>query len=261
MSTAKAAGVLGIVLASVIWANAASAQFVPPQSDVHFDYNGFVTPEWKFAVHVNGSQIGSAGNPLEGGTPFIFDYPQGSLDQQSFYTFCIEPTQYLPNPPADVSFDVLSPSGYTFSAGPGAAERMSRLYGTVVGSSNPGDYHPELWTDDKRFAFQFAIWEVAFETGTLNAGSGYGFYMAPGEQPAAFQTKVGNAISQANTWLTAISAANYNGPTLDLLYLQSDDIQDQILVVPEPATWAAIFGGASLAVALLVRSRHRRLVA
>jgi len=244
----QALELFAIGLVAAVVPQTGSAQFVPG-SDITLSYVGWVGSPWD----INYTQNGVFPGTVTGGAPFEFQYPYDApLD--SVFTFCSEPLGPLPNPVANITYTVQTLADYSLGAGADVNARtfLERLYGHVFGSV--AGYHPESLSATERGGFQFAVWEIMNDPTVYNMGSGNFFLNA--SQPSTYSAVINAAIVQANSYLSAVTGA-YTGPSLDLLVLESDSAQDQILVIPEPGTYAAILAGVSLLAVMLIRIRRR----
>lgn len=172
----------------------------------------------------------------------------GLLNGQAFLSYCIELLQTF-RFNADYTYTVApvasAPNTHTATStnpppGMGAAKAadLSRLLG--------GFFAGSFATTVKSAAMQLAIWEIVYETpgGTYNVASD-GFRVSGNLNVNQYA-----AVSQANTWLAALSSQ----PMLPLEALTHRHRQDFITVVPLPPA-ALLLGTALLGIWGVARRR------
>ncbi|MDL5031927.1 PEP-CTERM sorting domain-containing protein [Pelomonas sp. APW6] len=161
---------------------------------------------------------------------------------QSFFAYCIEPSQTNNFDPAGFSLGTLTSTQQSL---------LSNLYSTSY-SQSFGDVVKEA-------GFQLAVWEIMLDAGgasglkvQFGAAGGGNFYVLGGDDLAA----VTQAVNIGETYLQA--AINYAGPSLyQLQALHNDSFQDIIAQpVPEPSRLALMAAG--LGVVGFVAARRRR---
>jgi hypothetical protein len=140
--------------------------------------------------------------------------------QGQFATFCIEITQRVDfNNTYDFFVDTVSSSPIGAPMGAAKAGQLAELFGRFFGG---------LSSNDQYAAFQIAIWEITTDNAT-DVTSGL------------FQIRNNAVVSGlANSFLAAL---NGQGPTMNLLALQSRTAQDQIFVPAPGALALAGLGG------------------
>ncbi len=102
-------------------------------------------------------------------------------------------------------------------------------------------YRAAATTIDTSAAFQLAVWEIVHDDG-LDVTAG-----------AFTVNSWGDPRDTAQSWLTAIANDASPAPALEFIVLHSPTVQDQILLVPTPAS-ALLMGAATL----LRAGRRRR---
>jgi len=162
------------------------------------------------------------------------DSPGPGVDSQiasAFNTYCVDLAQVV-SANNEYAYNVVTPAAHGFSLT--QTTMLERLW---------ADYFPTIDNSDKSAAFQMAIWEIIHDTSlSLSAGT----------------FKVNNAataVALATGWLGNVSSAGYTtiNPIPRLVVLESSSAQDQITVVPAPAT--GVLAGMGL---LALGSRRRR---
>lgn len=161
---------------------------------------------------------------------------------QSFFAYCIEPSQTNNFDPAGFSLGTLTATQQSL---------LSNLYSTSY-SQSFGDVVKEA-------GFQLAVWEIMLDSGgasslkvQFGAAGGGNFYVLGGDDLAA----VTQAVNIGETYLQA--AISYTGPSLyQLQALHNASFQDIIAQpVPEPSRLALMVAG--LGVVGFVAARRRR---
>lgn len=142
-----------------------------------------------------------------------------------FTTYCVDLAQTVTGN-TNYTFDVLdlADAGYT-------ATQMDLLTNLFA------EYFPVVSTADDSAAFQLAVWNVIYDTDTTTSAG-------------TFRASSPNAsIATATSWLGTVSAPGFvrNGAAPQLVVLRSPTNQDQIALVPSPATGALAAAGAALA--------------
>ncbi|HMO44611.1 MAG TPA: PEP-CTERM sorting domain-containing protein [Rubrivivax sp.] len=161
----------------------------------------------------------------------------GSLDGNAFSTFCTDIYQSFSwnNSGNPYTYDLKSvaETQEMWSVSPytaGSYSQVSKLYTTAYDSIGTSSI--------KSAAFQFALWELLYETpngGAYDAGSGSFKVSSTGN--------TSTAITQANDWLAALGSAS-EGYAIQSLYSGPNQMpgnQQDFLVatpVPEPETYA-----------------------
>jgi hypothetical protein len=255
------------LLVATAWTTPAFAQFVPGNT-VLMDYVGMATPT---------RQVKFVRNAPDGATtvdavgPYRFTYPHTTpilgLGAEEFYLFCVDIDHNLPHPPPGLAtYSVKEFDDYTMyvdhpvygaSAGANARTYLERLYGYVFGGvfkPTLTSYDPLALTADERVAFQVSVWELSHDNNqsvSRASGQNFGFWYTGGTNFATIK-----GIAQG--FLDVIKSPTYSGPTIELLVLDSADHQDQLVPIPEPATWAALLGGVTLLAVVLRRARRDR---
>jgi hypothetical protein len=116
-----------------------------------------------------------------------------------------------------------------------------------------GFYTTSLLNSKNSAAFQLALWEIAFETGSTLDVDG-ALTGTRGVNYATGSDAPGSVIAIADGWLTGLSA--FSTEWTGLFTYRSGEHQDQIVFhpVPEAPTWIILCAGLGL-VALLARRR------
>ncbi len=116
-----------------------------------------------------------------------------------------------------------------------------------------GFYTTSLLNSTNSAAFQLALWEILFETGsTLDVDGAHGG--TRGVNYASNPDTPGSVIAIADAWLAGLGA--FSTDTTGLYTYRSEWHQDQIVYhrTPEPPTWIILCAGLGL-IALLARRR------
>lgn len=164
--------------------------------------------------------------------------------------FCIELQQTV-SPGSSNTYDVLSPdqgskdvnTGLSANiplAGIGVtrANNLEVLYAHVFGTN----YNPSvvLNTDALKSSFQLAVWELSHDDNfDLKSISPNGFYLST----------TGSVVDDAQTLVSWVQANAATAPKMQLAALHSETIQDFLVPIPEPSTYALLTGLAALCVA------------
>ena len=122
------------------------------------------------------------------------------------------------------------------------ANNLEILYGHVFGTN----YNPStvLSTDDLKSSFQLAVWELSHDDNfDLKNVSTNGFYLST----------TGTVVDDAQALVTWVQA-NQGASKMELAALHLDGVQDFLVPIPEPSTYAMLCGLAVLTAALW----HRR---
>lgn len=155
----------------------------------------------------------------------------GTLDGQSFSTFCTDVYQYVSLPSSLYQYDRLSVADTQQLWGnapynPNSYGLVSKLFTTAYSSVN---------NSTTSAAFQYALWELLYEkSGSYSIGNTGNFWLTNTDAAAA---------SQANVWLASLASAS-EGYAVQSLYsgAQQSPANRQDLViatpVPEPQTYA-----------------------
>jgi hypothetical protein len=169
-----------------------------------------------------------------------------TLAPDKIITYCVEVGEHIKegkNTHSNVSHLLGSTTNLGGIAGPVyfdavRTERMEKLWGTFFSA---------IGTDSlKSAAFQLATWEIAFDD-DLTLGNNKGKLWVKSSQFQAGVTDV------AEGWLTAIR--NGDAQTrVGMLLLSGEGIQDQVTMVPEPASMIALGAG----LAAIARKRRRK---
>jgi hypothetical protein len=153
-----------------------------------------------------------------------------SLLPSTFRSYCIEFEEFF-SPNVTYTYSVISPAAHGLN--PTQIDKLTRLWTT---------YQPIVDTANESAAFQLAVWEIVEDnTDNLNAGN---FRVS---SPTDVKTL-------ASAWLSTVYAQNSALPlNSQLVVLSNPNKQDQITLVPSPAT--GVLAGLG---ALALRSRRRR---
>lgn len=164
---------------------------------------------------------------------------------QSFFAYCIEPSQTNNFDPAPFSLGTLTATQQSL---------LSNLYSTSY-SQSFGDVVKEA-------GFQLAVWEIMLDSGSgvsglkvqFGAAGGGNFYVLGGDDLAS----VTQAVNIGETYLQA--ALSYNGPSLyQLQALHNASFQDIIAQpVPEPSRLALMAAGLTAVGFVAARRRRNR---
>ena len=148
----------------------------------------------------------------------------------SFNTYCVDLAQTV-SAGTNFTYNVVSPADHGFSLS--QTTLLQRLW---------ADYFPAIDTPDESAAFQMSVWEIIHDsTPSLSSGTFKVNSAAP-------------ATTLATGWLGVVSSESYSrgSPLPQLVVLESNSAQDQITVVPAPAT------GALASMGLLALASRRR---
>lgn len=263
--------VAGLVVCTVLAINAASA--FGNSVDITAKLTGVGVPAGTYdTVNIklldatlidNSSHTLFSGNAIAGVERWTYVSGTPVYEGNNFLTYCIEITQdvQLTNPPTSY--------GFTFGALKNAPQPGSGVNpdgsGTGMGSVKAG-YLQELWGRDyntsltsaaNSAAFQLAVWKIVY--GDTMTGGALDFSLQHGQLTAldATNSHAGDygIVSQAQTWLNALTGAP-NAPHWDLLALTSSTYQDQITVLPLPASaWMGVLLVGGLFAKRKLRSR------
>lgn len=148
----------------------------------------------------------------------------------SFLSYCLDLTQSAPLGSSDSSYSRVSGGSYSF-ANPAAASSLSKLF-TVAGS--------QVNSISSAAAFQLAVWEIIYEA-PVNMYSVLAGNAVFGVQDAREIA----TLTQANSWLTALSSTPATAP---ISILASTERQDLVYggataPIPEPSTYALMIAG------------------
>jgi len=211
---------LGVVigLAALADADTIQARFdgVSPRQDVEYSIDG--------GANYSSTQAGYFRWTRTGGTY------AGPGAAGEYITFCMELTQHIAGGET-YDYLVLDPADAPLpSAGMGTdhADRVSELFGR---------FYADDFDAMHAAAFQSAVWELVFDDG-LRIDDGV--FRIGG---------TGDTQTMAQTWLDAIDGT---GPRISLLAMASESVQDQIFMVPSPAT------GLLLSFGLIASAGRRR---
>lgn len=149
-------------------------------------------------------------------------------NSSSFYTYCVELTQWLASPTdAGMNYQVVASTAQVTAA---KLADLGKLYTLGFASSGTGDAGT---------GFQAAVWEIVYETaGTYNLSAG-NIYFGQG-----VNNKVSLAsLSAAQTLLNNLGTVST--PLYSLQVLHSDYKQDYLVAtpVPEPEGYALALAG------------------
>jgi hypothetical protein len=171
--------------------------------------------------------------------------------------FCIELAQNINLPSTGNVFSVVNPdqgaSGGPFSPlganianvgiGASRANNLAVLYARRFGTN----YTPTALSDTSKLAFQLAVWELSHDDDfNLTSGTGHGFWIT---------TPADSAITEAQALVNWVAANATTGPKMQLVALHSATLQDFLVPIPEPTTYALFSGLVVLAVSM----RRRRV--
>ncbi len=167
--------------------------------------------------------------------------------------FCIELSQDIYLPSTGNIFSVVSPdmgsSGGPFAplganipnAGIGAtrASNLEVLYAHEFGTN----YNPAALSGTSKLAFQLAVWKLSHDDNfnLLSGGSVEGFWIT---------TPVDATITEAQTLLDWVNSNASTSAKMQLVALHSATIQDFLVPIPEPSTYALLAGLAVISVAV-----------
>lgn len=149
-----------------------------------------------------------------------------------FVAFCVELTQRLQNP-QDYN---INPNLFSASK----AADISKLFGSALMG---GKMETVFDTAAEAAGFQIALWEVVYETGSSYDMASGSFKAWGFDNNAALSAAVND---KAKDYLDGMA----NAPMPVLLFLENDDYQDLVTVVPLPAAgFLLAFGLAGLGLA------------
>jgi len=149
-----------------------------------------------------------------------------------FVAFCVELTQRLQNP-QDYN---INPNLFSASK----AADISKLFGSALMG---GKMETVFDTAAEAAGFQIALWEVVYETGSSYDMASGSFKAWGFDNNAALSAAVND---KAKDYLDGMA----NAPMPVLLFLENDDYQDLVTVVPLPAAgFLLAFGVAGLGLA------------
>ncbi|MBL1216822.1 MAG: hypothetical protein D8M59_04935 [Planctomycetes bacterium] len=158
------------------------------------------------------------------------DYAGPGADGE-FITFCIEVTQNI-GYGNEYEFIVADPSDAPIP-GSGMGDAKALLMAELFGR-----HYSDSFNNDDAYSFQAAVWEIVMDDGlALDDGD---FRIRNG----------GAALDTAQDWLDSLDGT---GQTMQLAAMTSASVQDQLFIVPSPAS-----GMLAAAGLLLVGTRRRR---
>jgi len=184
-------------------------------------------------VGVSGSAVPAFSSVSAG--QFLVTPNGGSLAAYgpSFYTFCVELTQYYSNPAvAAYNYQVLASTGQVTATKLGWIGQLYTLAGFAPATGLPGV------TADSSTAFQAAVWELVYENvGAHKLGAGNAVFSGGSVNGAALTTAQG--------WLDQIDGGTAPASLWTVAVLSSDTKQDYLVAtpVPEPEGYALAFAG------------------
>ena len=162
------------------------------------------------------------------------------LDGASFYTYCVELTQILASPTnSAMDYNVVASTAQVTAA---KLTTLAKLFTVAAPPVLTGAV-----TLDGAAAFQAAVWEVVYETGSTYDMTTGAIKLAPGTVSAA-------EMATANGWFASLPVT----PLYSLQVLHSNTNQDYLVVtaVPEPEAYGMALAG--LGVVALGGLRRRR---
>lgn len=203
-----------------------------------FSLGGSTNFDWVFAAPVNGQSTVQFDAARTGGTD--------TLLPSTFITYCVEMGEYISGGPHNHPEVVSLPGNTTITGG---------VTGPILFDAIRTQHVQRLWANafplvdsnaNLSCAFQLAQWELTFDDDmTLGGGGGGRFWVNAGQ----FQAGITDV---AEAWLTNIRTGVWTAERRVVL-LRGPNIQDQVGMVPEPAT----LGVLSLGVIALVSRRRR----
>lgn len=194
-------------------------------------------------------------NAMDGGRFAMTMIDDGDWEGQfvtgdAFYTFCIEPREFV-TIGGTYSYELVSlEQGTSNIGGMGVekADKLRELFGRFY-----SDFSQPI-TTLQAGALQIAIWEIVREdSGTLNVYSGdIYFFTNPNENPAG-------VVALAHSFVSAIDGTGPKASGLVALY-SAGGVQDLIgqTSVPEPATFA-LTGFGLLGFAMIMKRTRRQI--
>lgn len=214
----------GAAVGTIMVARTANAEIIEarfngvyPGQTIEYSINGGVDYHQTAAGYFNWTRIGG-------------DYNGGGASGE-FITFCIEVTEHIQNDNT-YEYTVMDPSDAPIP-GSGMGNAKALLLRELFGR-----YYADNFAQEDAAAFQAAVWEITFDDGlVIDDGS---FRMKAG----------GTALQTAQGWLDTLDGS---GPMMEVAAMASIGTQDQIFIVPSPAS-----GMLAAAGLLLVGARRRR---
>lgn len=222
----------------ILWVGVAVAGFVIPHDaraeSLSFEGMGKssivtlagVRPGVFYAGELNWSWLGT---PPDGLTP-------------SFYTYCVDLLSEVINPQ---NVTVRSTTEFTSGTVSDAGAKAAWLFNTVAPLIRASG------TDVQAAALQVALWEAIYDP-VLDLGAGSFRLVTDAGVYGGQQTALA-IFAQASEYLTGLKSDSYIGSSA--MWLYSEEGQDQIASVPEPAI-LLLLGFGLLAVAGFARARR-----
>ncbi|MBL1216823.1 MAG: hypothetical protein D8M59_04940 [Planctomycetes bacterium] len=200
---------LSLAATAIVGISAASAQAdliearfdsVSPGRNIEFSTNDGHSYQTTVAGNFNWTRLGG-------------DYDGGGAEGQ-YVTYCVDLVQHV-SYGAEYEFNVIEPTEApwpTSGMGDDRADRLAELFGRHWSSG---------FGQDEAAGFQLAVWEIVNDDDLDLADGDFRIRDA------------GSAQDWANLWLASIDGT---GPTADLAVMGSNSRQDQVFMIPTPAS-------------------------